>query len=139
MVFSALAGLACSGLTPVEIPDDKAAYVGAWSGKDTVLLIEQAGTAAWDTKSGGASTSLTGNITFTDGGFSIGFPPMALDFAASEPALAGSTWKMTVNDIDLQRAAAPGEGGGSDAGNDNAAPGAGAGRGGGGGRGGGRR
>lgn len=112
VVLSGLTGLACSGLTPVEITEENADYVGAWAGKDTTLVIEQAGTAAWVTKSGGASTSLNGNITFTDDGFSIGFPPMAMNFTATDPTLNGSLWEMTVNDIELQRAAAPGEGGG---------------------------
>jgi hypothetical protein len=113
LALAAAFSLACAGLMPEPepVPADKADYVGSWTGEDRALDISADGTASWENTAGAGETSVNGNIAFTDEGFSIGLPPMAIPFIVnSAPAVDGKDWTMTINgDVVMKRPAAADE------------------------------
>jgi hypothetical protein len=100
-VLFALALVACTK----PLPADKAAYAGEWHGAGMTLLITQDGSVKYTRVDGNANKSIDGPLKeFEGNNFSVGVGPLATTFIVSAaPHPDGSTWKMTVDTIELTR------------------------------------
>jgi hypothetical protein len=93
------------------VPADRAAYVGAWKGKDISLLITQDGRVDYQRRSGSGSTSVKAPIQrFEGNNFVVGVGPFSTTFVVSKPPyLDGSVWKMVVDGVELARGVGEGD------------------------------
>lgn len=98
----------------IEVPPEKASYVGQWSGPQMTLSITQDGRVEYERKNGSASTStsIKGPLKkFVGDSFVVGVGPLETTFeVAAAPHLDAAGWKMTVDGVELLRPGEPGQG-----------------------------
>jgi hypothetical protein len=96
-----------SALSDGEIPSDKQAYVGDWSGNNAQLSITPNGRVFWERRTGSSSSKIE-NVPirrFIGDDFEVGVGPFTTRFAVqSPPKLTAGRWTMTVEGIQLTRA-----------------------------------
>lgn len=96
-----------SALSDGEIPSDKQAYVGDWSGDNAQLSITPNGRVFWERRTGSSSSKIE-NVPirrFIGDDFEVGVGPFTTRFAVqSPPKLTAGRWTMTVEGIQLTRA-----------------------------------
>jgi hypothetical protein len=96
-----------SALSDGEIPSDKQAYVGDWSGNNAQLSITPNGRVFWERRTGSSSSKME-NIPiqrFVGDDFEVGVGPFTTRFAVqSPPKLTAGRWTMTVEGVQLTRA-----------------------------------
>ena len=88
------------------VPDDKAAYVGAWHGQNMSLLLAKDGTVNYKRVRGSTTTEINGPLRRFEGdNFVVGIPFISTTFEVSKPPYqAAGTWKMVVDGVELTRA-----------------------------------
>lgn len=89
----------------IEVPQDKADYVGRWQGTGMTLWISAQGRIEYERADGSVSTSVSGPLKAFDGDdFEVGIGWMSTRFKVSTlPHRDGGQWKMVVDDIELTR------------------------------------
>lgn len=89
----------------IQVPADKAEYVGEWQSREMYLLITQDGSVKYQRIKGGVTKSVSGPIrAFEGNNFIVGVPMITTTFVVSEPPhLSNSQWKMTVDGVTLLR------------------------------------
>ncbi|MEO8160845.1 MAG: hypothetical protein ABI588_05445 [Arenimonas sp.] len=90
------------------VPAAKSAYVGEWQQAQMYLLITQDGSVSYKRLKAGGQTSVEGPLKGFDGDdFSVGFGPMTtrFDVTVAPHQLKDGSWKMTVDGLELTRAA----------------------------------
>jgi hypothetical protein len=89
----------------IEVPPEKAAYVGQWHSPQMSLTITQAGRVEYKRAKDGVSTSVSGPIKKFDGNnFEVGIGFMSTAFVVSKPPYQdGDKWKMVVDGEELTR------------------------------------
>ena len=104
---AALLLLAACG--PQPVPHTKAAYVGEWRSEKMQLVITPDGYVRYERHDGKANTSINAPIQGFDGdNFVVGVGFVKTTFVVSRPPhLEGTTWKMTVDGVELVRKALP--------------------------------
>jgi len=87
------------------VPEDKAAYVGAWRAQTMSLLLRQDGTVLYKRIKGGVTTSIDGPLRRFEGdNFVVGVPFISTTFEVSKPPYQeAGTWKMVVDGVELSR------------------------------------
>ncbi len=87
------------------VPPEKADYVGEWHGTAMALLITQDGSVAYRRFHQGVNKSIDGPLKeFQGDNFVAGIGPIATTFVVSaKPQQDGSTWKMTVDGVELTK------------------------------------
>ncbi len=96
---------ACTDAGPAaQVPAD---YVGEWRAPGMHLIIGADGTVDYRRVRAATTTRLTAPIRSFDGDdFEVGVGPLATRFQVSVPPhLDGGEWKMTVDGVELTRAA----------------------------------
>ena len=95
---------ACSG---PPLPADKREYAGDWRGTNMHLVITTAGNVSYQRTRTGESTSINAPIQRFEGdSFFVGLGPVTTRFEVTKPPhQEGSVWKMTVDGVELTRAA----------------------------------
>ena len=95
---------ACGG---PPLPADKRDYAGSWRGDNMTLLITADGNVRYQRKRTGESTSINAPIQrFEGASFFVGIGPVTTRFEVTKPPhQEGSVWKMTVDGVELTRAA----------------------------------
>ncbi len=106
-----------SALSDGEIPSDKQAYVGEWSGDNVQLVITPNGRVFWERRTASRSSKME-NIPiqrFIGDDFEVGLGPFTTRFVVqSPPKLAAGRWTMTVEGVQLTRTGTPSGGDRSD-------------------------
>lgn len=89
------------------VPPEKSAYVGEWQAQNMYLCITQEGSVRYERTEGSVTTSVEGPLKgFMGDDFEVGVGPIATTFVVSKPPHQhGDEWKMTVDDVELIRAA----------------------------------
>jgi hypothetical protein len=89
------------------VPPEKAAYVGSWSGPGMSLMILQDGSVTYRRIKGGVTTSINGPLKKFEGdNFVVGIAFFTTTFVVSRPPHQDAgRWKMTVDGVELTRAA----------------------------------
>lgn len=89
------------------IPPEKSTYVGQWNAPGMRLLITQDGSVDYKRLKGGVNTSITAPLKKFEGdNFVVGFGLWTTTFVVSKPPHEESgRWKMTVDGVELTRAA----------------------------------
>lgn len=87
----------------IQVPPEKAEYVGEWQSREMYLLITQDGSVRYERIKGGVTKSVSGPIRAFDGNnFIVGVPMVATTFMVSEPPhLVDNQWRMTVDGVTL--------------------------------------
>ena len=87
----------------IEVPADKAAYVGEWQSREMYLLITQDGSVKYSRLQRGVTKSVSGPIrAFEGNNFVVGVPMITTTFVVSEPPHpVNNQWKMTVDGVTL--------------------------------------
>jgi hypothetical protein len=95
------AGLMCG--CGIQVPADRAEYVGEWQSREMYLLITQDGSVKYSRIKGGVTTSVSGPIrAFEGNNLVVGVPMITTTFVVSEPPhLSNNQWKMTVDGVTL--------------------------------------
>ncbi|MGQ9897852.1 MAG: hypothetical protein ACUVR8_09915 [Acidobacteriota bacterium] len=102
-----------------EIPPDKQAYIGNWSGEGTTLAITPDGKVNWTSERGSRSSKVE-NLPikrFIGNDFEVGLGPFTTRFTVQRPPqFTAGRWRMTVEGVQVTRAGAstdssPGSGG----------------------------
>jgi hypothetical protein len=88
------------------VPQDKAAYVGQWSGQAMSLLLTQEGRVVYKRVKSGGTTSIDAPLQkFVGDNFVVGLPYISTTFEVSKPPYQeAGTWKMVVDGVELTRA-----------------------------------
>ena len=96
--------VACSG---PPLPSDKGDYAGDWRGTNMRLLIAANGSVSYERVRTGERTTINAPIQrFEGANFFVGLGPVTTRFEVTKPPhQEGSVWKMTVDGIELTRAA----------------------------------
>ncbi|MCK7595298.1 hypothetical protein [Pseudomarimonas salicorniae] len=91
----------------IEVPPEKAAYIGEWQATTMYLLITRDGSVRYKRIEGGVTTSVEGPLKAFDGdNFEVGVGPMSTTFIVNRPPyLDGETWKMQVDGVPLTKTA----------------------------------
>ena len=114
-----------SALSDGEIPSDKQAYVGDWSGNNAQLSITPNGRVFWERRTGSSSSKME-NIPiqrFVGDDFEVGVGPFTTRFVVQRPPqFVAGRWTMTVEGIEMTRVGSPSGGSRSDSGAGNDAP-----------------
>jgi len=99
-----LLAAACTGQ---PLPADKRDYAGDWRGDGMTLSIASNGSVSYKRTRGGESTSINAPIQrFEGASFFVGVGPLTTRFEVTRPPHQdGSVWKMTVDGVELTRAA----------------------------------
>ena len=105
MVAALAAPLILSGCGQ-SVPDDKAAYVGAWHAQGMDLTLTKDGKINYKRVSGNSSKSIDGPLRRFEGdNFVVGIPFISTTFVVSKPPhQEAGAWKMTVDGVELTRA-----------------------------------
>ena len=70
----------------IQVPADKAEYVGEWRSREMYLLITQDGSVKYERIKGGVTKSVSGPIrAFEGNNFIVGVPMITTTFVVSEP------------------------------------------------------
>jgi hypothetical protein len=103
VVSAALLLAACAN----PVPPEKSAYVGQWNAPGMSLLITQDGSVDYKRVKGGVNTSITAPLKKFEGdNFIVGVGLWTTTFVVSKPpSEAAGRWKMTVDGVELIRAA----------------------------------
>lgn len=101
LLFLAVPFLMCG--CGIEVPADKAAYVGEWQSREMYLLITQDGSVKYKRIKGGVTKSVSGPLKAFEGdNFIVGVPMITTTFVVSQaPHLEQHQWKMTVDGVVL--------------------------------------
>ena len=88
------------------VPDDKAAYVGAWHAQNMDLTLTKDGKINYKRVSGNSTKSIDGPLRRFEGdNFVVGIPFISTTFMVSKPPhQEAGAWKMTVDGVELTRA-----------------------------------
>jgi hypothetical protein len=99
LFFVLFTALACSGLTPVPVPDDKKDFIGTWVAEDSTLIIEADGMLSHKNTGGAGSSEMNAPIQeWRDDAIVAGIGPIAQTFTVEQaPAKRKGTWMMKVN------------------------------------------
>ncbi len=87
------------------VPPEKATYVGEWNGTAMALLITQDGSVAYRRLVDGVNKSIDGPLKeFKGNNFVVGIGPISTTFSVTVPPhQEGTTWKMTVDGVELTK------------------------------------
>lgn len=87
----------------IQVPADKAEYVGEWQSPQMYLLITQDGSVKYQRIKGGVTKSVSGPIrAFEGNNLIVGVPMITTTFVVSEPPhLDNTQWKMVVDGVTL--------------------------------------
>jgi hypothetical protein len=96
--------VACGG---PPLPADKRDYAGDWRGTNMRLLIATNGNVSYERVRTGEHTTINASIQrFEGASFFVGLGPVTTRFEVTKPPhQEGSVWKMTVDGVELTRAA----------------------------------
>jgi hypothetical protein len=85
----------------MQVPADKAHYVGEWRSPEMYLLITQDGSVKYRRIKSGVTRSVSGPLrAFEGNNFIVGVPMIATTFVVTEtPHLSNNQWKMTVDGV----------------------------------------
>lgn len=89
----------------IQVPEEKAQYVGEWRAPQMYLLITQDGSVEYKRIKGGARTSVSGPLRAFEGdNFVVGIPVFSTTFIVSKvPYEENGQWKMVVDGVTLTR------------------------------------
>ncbi len=89
----------------IQVPADKAQYVGEWQSPGMYLLITQDGSVKYKRIHGGVTRSVTGPLReFRGNDFTVGLPLISTTFVVSRPPYEDNgQWKMVVDGVTLTR------------------------------------
>ncbi len=104
MLCAALLLAACAN----PLPPEKSAYVGQWNAPGLSLLITQSGSVSYERKKGSTRTTINAPLKKFEGdNFVVGIGLWTTTFVVSKPPREeAGRWKMTVDGVELTRAAA---------------------------------
>lgn len=91
--------LACTGVLPTPVPEDRADYVGSWAGGPVTLVIAREGMVEYERDEGNVHIRIEAPIqAWHERGFDAGLGPLVTTFLVTDPPHhEDGDWTMTVD------------------------------------------